>query len=260
MNRIAPPIQDSETQEASRGFTLVEMLVVIAIIAILAVLIVPVTASVMERAQKIKCMSNLRQVVASSLSYAAANDGYLMPLTSPFGNDLFNGSNGALSGFGYLVDEGYIDRKTLRCPGQSYSDLGGPASYWNRRRAGYVYFTFNMSISSDDGRAPKSDPIHVIGNKLYSYRGQTGVRWNALATCRVVHPVNRPDNLPHGNKGVHVGRLDGSVWWLEKKPADNHFWAGYARNETENFIGNENLFGWQQRFWLVANEFPVAGL
>ncbi|MGA0368041.1 MAG: prepilin-type N-terminal cleavage/methylation domain-containing protein [Kiritimatiellia bacterium] len=260
MNRTTRHILERETPDASRGFTLVELLVVIVIIALLAALLVPATGAALERARRISCKSNLRQVVASTLSYAAANEGYLMPLTSPFGNDLFNGSNRGLNGFGYLVSEGYIDRKTLRCPGQSYSDLGEETSYSNQRRAGYVFFTMNMKISSDDGRAPESDPIHVVGNKTYTYAKQKGVRWKALATCRVVDPVKHPDNLPHGNKGVHVGRLDGSVWWLEKKPADNPFWAGYARNTTENFIGNQNLFGWQQRFWLVANEFPVEGL
>jgi len=261
MTRIAPPIQDSETQEASRGFTLVEMLVVIAIIAILAVLIFPVTASVMERAQRIRCMSNLRQVVASTLSYAAANDGYLMPLRTPNGSHLFDGHSAAggrdnTSGFGFLVNEGYIDRKTLRCPGQSYSDLGRPGTYWDLRTAGYVYFNMNTLLSSDRFDTFVIDPIHVIGNKTYTYGNQAGLTWNAIAACRVVSPVTRPDNLPHGNKGVHVGRLDGSVWWMERRTADNILWHGYGPAWNWNEFSGNTVPTTMHGFWLFANGYP----
>ncbi len=53
------------------GFTLIELLVVIAIIAILAAILFPVYAQAKAQAQRIICLSNLRQIGTSLLMYAS---------------------------------------------------------------------------------------------------------------------------------------------------------------------------------------------
>src|SRR5438045_2418898 len=61
------------------GFTLVELLIVIAIIAILAGLLLPALARAKTKAQGIKCLGNLKQLQLGWLMYADDNGGRLPP-------------------------------------------------------------------------------------------------------------------------------------------------------------------------------------
>ena len=71
---LTPSIPGAGTAR-SRGFTLVELLVVIAVIAILAGMLLPALASAKDKARRTRCLSNARQLTLAWTLYAGdAND------------------------------------------------------------------------------------------------------------------------------------------------------------------------------------------
>lgn len=62
-----------------RGFTLVELLVVIGIIAVLISILLPTLGRARKQANVLKCQSNMRQICTAVLQYVNANKGRLPP-------------------------------------------------------------------------------------------------------------------------------------------------------------------------------------
>ncbi len=109
-------------REHRRGFTLVELLVVIGIIAVLISLLLPALGKAREAAKRTECLSNLRSIGQQLQLYAVANKDQV-PLGSsmPSGNQSTNAAaktenywlarNGRFVGLGLLYPAGILKFK-----------------------------------------------------------------------------------------------------------------------------------------------------
>src|SRR4051794_33672760 len=70
---------DSGGRSPGRGFTLVELLVVIGIVAVLIAILLPALSKAQSQSRTVACLSNLRQLDASLIMYVNDNKGHVFP-------------------------------------------------------------------------------------------------------------------------------------------------------------------------------------
>lgn len=198
---------------ARLGFTLLELLVVVAIIAILAAMLLPALAGAKEQARRIVCINNLKQLNLSLTMYIYEHD------------DTYPTRNVSTNRWPALLYDNYQNVAILKCP----SDIplpptkGGPTAPDNAPRSYLIngwndYFgsmTPNRPITENDIRQP-SETI-TFGEK----ESGSGHFWmdfleglgNDLTQIEQSRHSN-PGEKNSGQGGSNYGFVDGSVRFL----------------------------------------------
>jgi prepilin-type processing-associated H-X9-DG protein/prepilin-type N-terminal cleavage/methylation domain-containing protein len=100
------------------GFSLIELLVVVAVIMILAALLFPALRGAQGRAYAVQCLSNMRQLTVAHINYAADHDGELLSSNKYLARDGWNDPEKPIPTTSVLVLEGYVpnNRRLFMCP------------------------------------------------------------------------------------------------------------------------------------------------
>ena len=256
-----------------RGFTLVELLVVIGIIALLIAILLPALNKARQQAVMVRCQSNLHQIGMALQMYAGDNKGYYPPSYGYNGNELFwTGTNNVVHHLGMLLGDwkylaGWIipanskyipNRDSLTCPGLGDNNDIYSDSYSQLRFCGYSYCVPKSRYYSGGSWLAFKMRQYIPKDGVADVFSANHLRWQAVVACymqvSVQVPVNPPPPLPqpHQGKGVNVLYFDASVRWVPRPQRLGvgmgfnlyNLYGPVAGSPTTNLIPSKRVPGW----------------
>ena len=226
-----------KSQSNSPGFTLVELLAVIAIIGVLAAIIIPVVFSLRASANASRCMGNLRQMAIGAQAYGNDNKGIILPWRPPVGKAYWMTSLVPYVGVTRPPSPAVLEDSVFMCPDETPNTKDEPYYTEDRIRTRY---SLNLHITWDGDPAVAWQRRTVRYNEL-EYPGRTFLFVDLFGAGGGGWGMGASLVYPHKKK-VNVAFADGHVDALGKERMDylcattNHvFWRGYNWSGSSTF-------------------------
>ena len=218
------PIVGPANRVRGRGFTLIDLLVVIAIIAILAGLLLPALGKAKQQALATACLNNLRQMALATRLYADDNDGRFCFTFQVRGNNVTR-----RAWFNFLQPY-QQSTNLLLCPVRS--------AKFKEFLQNYPSDTGDKAISNYgmNFRLGGCDWPGVWDVKDWPPVRETAVR-NPVATVFLTDAGTKPLNTTDPNKCVTVASPEKPGCWIVHDPGNDAPNTGGVTSDDPNWGG-----------------------
>ena len=115
-----------------KGFTLIEMVIVVAVIAILAGLLVPMVGGLIEEARMSRCKSELKQIATAILAYNAKKGSWPGNPNSARNYTYYRNAHGALNNYLAGAYGSFLNARVDTDPWKVYYSYYIPSAYYGR--------------------------------------------------------------------------------------------------------------------------------